>query len=175
MVVGRVLPHWFDALLEEMIVGADLQITRFHDIIVNAPKVLDGIKGDKLLESHLPGVGICFLARIIKPQCPGGVERVLCVEVDGIVKDGDVLAIGAGGGDCEVVVLSHGVERVEGRRRKREGGWADHKDELCREGKEGYGCFYWSEQRRGGGGCKRDGEELRVERTGKHGMDMQMK
>jgi len=34
------------------------------------------------------------------------VKRMLCVEVDGVVKDGDILAVASRYG--EVIVLSHG-------------------------------------------------------------------
>ena len=35
VLVGRILPHGLDALLEQVVVGADGQITSLHDIVVN--------------------------------------------------------------------------------------------------------------------------------------------
>jgi len=105
VLVGRVLPHGLDALLEKMVVGADGQVAGLHDVVVDTPKVLDSVKGDEFLQRLLPVVGVGLLARVIEPEGPGVVKGMFYVEVDGIVKDGDVFVARR---HCEVVVLSHG-------------------------------------------------------------------
>lgn len=33
--VGGILPHWLDSLLEKMVVGADGEVAGLHDVVVN--------------------------------------------------------------------------------------------------------------------------------------------
>lgn len=68
--VGGILPHWLDSLLEKMVVGADGEVAGLHDVVVNTPKVLDGIKGDEFLERLLPVVGIGLLSGVVEPEGP---------------------------------------------------------------------------------------------------------
>ena len=40
MLVGGVLPEWLDAMLEEVVVGVPLQLTRRENVVIQTPKVL---------------------------------------------------------------------------------------------------------------------------------------
>ena len=42
VLVGRILPHGLDALLEQVVVGTDSQIAGLHDIVVDTMEILKG-------------------------------------------------------------------------------------------------------------------------------------
>ena len=81
--VRLVLPHGLDALLEEVVVGAELQGGRLLDDVRHGPELLDGRDHLHHLEVVLPrdGVGLDGALGVV-PEGPRVLERVRAGGVD---------------------------------------------------------------------------------------------
>ena len=62
-----VLPHGLDALLEEAVVGSNLEFGGNLDVVVQRPEVLNSVEVDHRLLVGLPALAFVIL---VEPQCP---------------------------------------------------------------------------------------------------------
>ena len=107
MLVLLVFPFGSYPRLEEMVVGFDGQIRHGRDIVVDAPELLDRVECDDLFKKIIPIIVLKYSRsemcekrvlspatylsgrRLCKPQRPAVSERVLDVEIVGIMKNSD--------------------------------------------------------------------------------------
>ena len=66
-----VLPHGLDALLEEAVVGSNLEFGGNLDVVVQRPEVLNGVEVDHRLLVGLPALAFVIL---VEPQSPSVLE-----------------------------------------------------------------------------------------------------
>ncbi|KAI7150399.1 eukaryotic translation initiation factor 4E [Hortaea werneckii] len=120
--VLRVLPFRAHAALEEVVVRllgklrgrGDVVLEQAHVSLVHfcmvcleghtyvdAPELLDGVKGDDLLQQLAPV--LLAAGRLGEPECPGVLQRMLDIEIGRVVKHSDDLAV-----ICTLVVGSIG-------------------------------------------------------------------
>jgi hypothetical protein len=86
--VGRVLPLGLDALLEQMVVAARRQLAGGHHVVLQSPKVLHCVEGHDALQVVTPARLRGLASRVVVPEHPAILQRVLDGEIAGIRREG---------------------------------------------------------------------------------------